>query len=62
MSRCIEVHNVVGQRSFYICGIPGHYSVKACGNNRIVKRGLPTINAARFWIRVCRSPVISVDQ
>lgn len=47
--RCIEEHTR-GYTSYYICGIPGHYAVKACGNNRILVRDLPTIQAARDWI------------
>ena len=38
----------------YLCniiGIPGQYAVKAHGNNRIMVRDLPTIEAAEEWIK-----------
>ena len=35
----------------YVVGIPGNYAVKAQGNNRIMVRDLPTIEAAEQWIK-----------
>lgn len=34
-----------------IVGIPGMYAVKAQGNNRIMARDFPTIEAAEGWIK-----------
>jgi len=49
MSLYIEGHTV-GRRSYYICGIPGQYAVKSCGNNRILVMDLLTLDDARSWI------------
>ena len=34
-----------------IVGIPGMYAVKIQGNNRIMVRDLPTVEAAEDWIK-----------
>ncbi len=47
--RHLECHYLY-TKAFYIVGVPGEYAVKACGNNRIVERGLPTLQSAREWI------------
>lgn len=35
----------------YICGIPGDYAIKLCGNNRIIIRGFNTLYSARSWLK-----------
>lgn len=35
----------------YVVGVPGNYAVKAQGNNRIMVRDLPTLEAAEEWIK-----------
>lgn len=39
-----------GNRGLYIVGVPGHFVVKSCGNNRILTEEFKTINEARFWL------------
>ena len=39
-----------GQRGFYIVGMPGNYTIKCCGNHRVLERDLPTLNDARTWL------------
>ena len=36
--------------SCYIVGIPGHYSVKTCGNNRIIATDFTTRDQALTWV------------
>lgn len=38
----------------YVVGVPGNYAVKAQGNNRVMVRDLPTIEAAEEWIKANR--------
>jgi hypothetical protein len=51
MSRFIEEHKL-SCFTVFICGIPGMYFVKSCGNNKLLseKFDLLTLDDARNWI------------
>jgi len=46
----IHESHQIGWRWYNIVGVPGCYTVKAGGNNRILCRDLATIEDARKWI------------
>ena len=59
------MHYIEGNNRFYICGIPGNYTIKCCGNNRIAVTGLVTLARARKWLKIAtafRSPYNKYDR
>jgi len=46
---------IEGNNKYYICGIPGSYTIKSTGNNRIIKRDIETLGTAQEFINVPRA-------